>query len=59
MIKPIILVKICNKLLYVIWLHLPVCNAASDWPRTLYTPSVFATFCLKGDVCIVHIYEGL
>ena len=59
MTKPIIVVKICYKLLYVIqvvkkivirtsWPQLiskflvaPVCNAASDWPRTFFTPKVF------------------
>ena len=65
MTKPIIVVKICYKLLYVIqvvkkifdkyvanttsWLQLiskflvahtyiPICNAASDWPRTFLHP---------------------
>ena len=59
--KPIILVKICYKLLYVtviqgvensfgkvtswpqlileFWLHMPVNNVASDWPRTFLCPS--------------------
>ena len=23
------------------WSHMPVCNVASDWPRTFYTPGVF------------------
>ena len=60
MTKPIIVVKICYKLLYVIqvvkkifdkltsWPQLiskflvaPVCNAASNWPRTFFTPKVF------------------
>ena len=61
MTKPIIVVKICYKLLYVIqvdnrfliskllglnryqsfWSHIPICNAASDWPRTFFTPGVF------------------
>ena len=59
MTKPIIVVKICYKLLYVIQvvkkilisnflastdikvLVAPVCNAASDWPRTFFTPKVF------------------
>ena len=61
MTKPIIVVKICYKLLYVIqvvkkilisnflastvliskFLVAPVCNAASDWPRTFFTPKVF------------------
>ena len=54
--KPIIAVKICYKLLYVIkvvkktfaWPQLiskflvaPVCNAASDWPCTFFIPRVF------------------
>ena len=59
--KPIILVKICYNLLYVIqglknifdevtcwpqlisnfWSHMPVCNAASDWPRTFLYPRCF------------------
>ena len=58
MTEPIILVKICYQLLYVIqgvkniftswpqlisklWLHLPACNAASDWPCTFYVQGVF------------------
>ena len=61
MTRPIIVVKICYKLLYVIqvvkkifdkpllglkryqsfWSHIPICNAASDWPRTFFTPKVF------------------
>ena len=56
MTKPIIVVKICYKLLYVIqvvkkifdkypqliskFLVTPVCNAASNWPRTFFTPRV-------------------
>ena len=24
-----------------LWLRLPVCNVASDWPRTFFTPQVF------------------
>ena len=57
--KPIIVVKICYKLLYVIQvvkrflisnflastdikvLVAPVCNAASNWLRTFFTPKVF------------------
>ena len=23
------------------WSHIPICNAASDWPRTVFTPGVF------------------
>ena len=62
MTKPIIVMKICYKLLYVIQVvkrflisnflastdikvfgrtYVPICNAASDWPRTFFTPKVF------------------
>ena len=58
MTKPIILVKICYNLLYIIqevknifdevtsWpqlisSHLPVCNAASNWPHTFFIPRCF------------------
>ena len=62
MTKPIIVVTICYKLLYVIQVvkktfdisnflastdikvfgsYIPICNAASDWPRTFFTPRVF------------------
>ena len=57
MTKPIIVVNICYKLLYVIqvvkksnflastdtsfWSHIPICNAASDWPRTFLYPGCF------------------
>ena len=27
------------------WSHMPVCNVASDWPRTFYIPGVFVFFC--------------
>ena len=23
------------------WSHIPICNAASDWPRTFFIPKVF------------------
>ena len=23
------------------WSYIPICNAASDWPRTFFTPRVF------------------
>ena len=23
------------------WSYIPICNAASDWPRTFFTPKVF------------------
>ena len=62
MTKPIIVVKTCYKLLYVIQVvkksfdklflastdikvfgrtYLAICNAASDWPCTIFTPRVF------------------
>ena len=65
MTNPVMLVKICYKLLYVqevktiidkvtFWpqliskilgLHLPVCNAASDWPHAfLYVSRVFFVY---------------
>ena len=68
--KPIILVKICYKLLYVIQLveiglvsnflasadirsHMPVCNVASDWPRTFLHPRCF---CLA--LKLTYVYHG-
>ena len=56
MTKPIIVVKICYKLLYVILIsnflastdikvfartYVPICNAASDWSRTFLHPGYF------------------
>ena len=53
----------CDKLLYVIqgvgkviswprlistfWLHMAVCNIASDWPCTFLHPGFFSTYCPK------------